>query len=131
VVAEPRDRGVPSGFRNSVASYTVSLLNPKIIRDLDLPGTGCASSNASLEFPPDADGRYLIVGGAGPTRKWPKFSVKDAARLDEYGERPRCRCRCSKGPRARNAPNAVEGSWRARSRAAACRAGGGRLRNST
>ena len=28
------------GFRNSVASYTVSLLNPKIIRDLDLHGHG-------------------------------------------------------------------------------------------
>src|SRR5215469_14879022 len=25
------------GFRNSVASYTVSLLNPKVIRDLELP----------------------------------------------------------------------------------------------
>ncbi|MBS0243866.1 MAG: FAD-dependent oxidoreductase, partial [Proteobacteria bacterium] len=24
------------GYRNSVASYTVSLLNPKVIRDLDL-----------------------------------------------------------------------------------------------
>jgi phytoene dehydrogenase-like protein len=24
------------GFRNSVASYTVSLLNPKVIRDLEL-----------------------------------------------------------------------------------------------
>ncbi len=28
------------GFRNSTASYTVSLLNPKVIRDLDLPGRG-------------------------------------------------------------------------------------------
>ncbi len=28
------------GFRNSVASYTVSLLNPKVIRDLDLPAHG-------------------------------------------------------------------------------------------
>ena len=28
------------GFRNSVASYTVSLLNPKVIRDLDLHGHG-------------------------------------------------------------------------------------------
>src|SRR5882762_5413428 len=28
------------GFRNSVAAYTVSLLNPKIIRDLDLAGHG-------------------------------------------------------------------------------------------
>ena len=28
------------GFRNSVAAYTVSLLNPKVIRDLDLHGHG-------------------------------------------------------------------------------------------
>ena len=30
------------GFRNSTASYTVSLLNPKVIRDLRSPSTGCA-----------------------------------------------------------------------------------------
>lgn len=28
------------GFRNSVAAYTVSLLQPKVIRDLDLPAHG-------------------------------------------------------------------------------------------
>src|SRR5579863_4507593 len=28
------------GFRNSVAAYTVSLLNPKVIRDLALPAHG-------------------------------------------------------------------------------------------
>ncbi|MEQ1719284.1 MAG: FAD-dependent oxidoreductase, partial [Hyphomicrobium sp.] len=28
------------GFRNSVAAYTVSLLNPKVIRDLDLARHG-------------------------------------------------------------------------------------------
>ena len=28
------------GFRNSIAAYTVSLLNPKIIRDLDLAAHG-------------------------------------------------------------------------------------------
>ena len=28
------------GFRNSVAAYTVSLLNPKVIRDLDLHAMG-------------------------------------------------------------------------------------------
>ena len=28
------------GFRNSVASYTVSLLNPQVIQDLDLPRHG-------------------------------------------------------------------------------------------
>ncbi len=34
------------GFRNSVAAYTVSLLNPKVIRDLDLRGMACAWSSA-------------------------------------------------------------------------------------
>jgi phytoene dehydrogenase-like protein len=33
------------GFRNSVAAYTVSLLNPKVIRDLAWPSTACASSS--------------------------------------------------------------------------------------
>src|SRR6185312_4788994 len=30
------------GFRNSIASYTVSLLNPKVIRDMDLHARGLA-----------------------------------------------------------------------------------------
>ena len=34
------------GFRNSVASYTVSLLNPKVIRDLRLHEHGLAYSKA-------------------------------------------------------------------------------------
>ena len=34
------------GFRNSVAAYTVSLLNPKVIRDLDLPRHGFAHCRA-------------------------------------------------------------------------------------
>ncbi len=35
------------GFRNSVAAYTVSLLNPQIISDLKLAITACGSSNAA------------------------------------------------------------------------------------
>ncbi len=35
------------GFRNSVAAYTVSLLNPKVIRDLDLPATASKSSSGA------------------------------------------------------------------------------------
>ena len=35
------------GFRNSVAAYTVSLLNPKVIADLELPSTACGSSSAA------------------------------------------------------------------------------------
>ena len=51
------------GFRNSVASYTVSLLNPKIIRDLDLASNGLRIVERKLSnFLPTADGRYLMLG---------------------------------------------------------------------
>src|SRR5215831_8680590 len=52
------------GFRNSVAAYTVSLLNPRIIRDLDLPAHGLRIVERELSnFLPTADGRYLGIGG--------------------------------------------------------------------
>src|SRR5271168_5415635 len=55
------------GFRNSVAAYTVSLLNPKVIRDLDLPAHGLRVVERRLSnFLPTADGRYLSIG-AGRT----------------------------------------------------------------
>ena len=41
-----RDREFHPGFRNSVASYTVSLLNPKVIADLGSPAMACGSSSA-------------------------------------------------------------------------------------
>src|SRR5678809_920440 len=51
------------GFRNSVASYTVSLLNPKVVRDLDLGRHGLSIVERTVSnFLPTADGRSLIVG---------------------------------------------------------------------
>jgi phytoene dehydrogenase-like protein len=51
------------GFRNSVASYAVSLLHPKIIRDLDLANNGLRIVERKLSnFLPTDDGRYLMVG---------------------------------------------------------------------
>src|SRR5450756_1703971 len=48
------------GFRNSVAAYTVSLLNPKIVRDLDLAGHGLRIVERGLSnFLPAPDGSYL------------------------------------------------------------------------
>src|SRR6202158_4366465 len=73
------------GFRNSVASYTVSLLNPKIIRDLDLTSHGLSIVERKLSnFLPISDGEYLIVGGGRTRDEVAKFSTKDAARLDDY-----------------------------------------------
>src|ERR1700731_5289698 len=51
------------GFRNSVAAYTVSLLNPKVIRDLDLPRHGLAIVERKLaNFLPLDASRYLKIG---------------------------------------------------------------------
>src|ERR1700682_6584830 len=48
-------------FRNSVAAYTVSLLNPKIIRDLDLAGHGLRLPGGGwAHFPPPARRRPLV-----------------------------------------------------------------------
>src|ERR1041384_4109883 len=71
------------GFRNSVASYTVSLLNPKVIRDLDLPGHGLkVVERRALNFLPTDDGRYLLTGEGRTKREFAKFSEKDAAAYD-------------------------------------------------
>src|SRR3989337_1783451 len=50
------------GFRNSTASYTVSLLNPKVIHDLELAGHGLRIVEREIaNFLPLDDGRYLKV----------------------------------------------------------------------
>ncbi|HPN80856.1 FAD-dependent oxidoreductase, partial [Dokdonella sp.] len=70
------------GFRNSVAAYTVSLLQPKVIKDLDLHAHGLRIVERKLgNFLPLPDGRSLRVG-AGITRdEVAKFSKRDAERL--------------------------------------------------
>ena len=73
------------GFRNSVAAYTVSLLNPKIIRDLDLHRHGLHIVERPLSnFLPLPDGRYLKVrAGAheGRSRKILRPRRRAARRL--------------------------------------------------
>src|SRR5579863_6096835 len=76
------------GFRNSVASYTVSLLQPKMISDLKLHEHGLRIVNRKLaNFLPTADGRYLAVSDGRTKGEVAKFSVHDAERLDAYHER--------------------------------------------
>jgi len=102
------------GFRNSVASYTVSLLNPKVIRDLDLPRHGLRVVERKVSnFLPTEDGRYLIVGGGRTRTEVAKFSAHDAARLDEYGERLGAVADVLRDLVLETPPNAIEGSWRA------------------
>lgn len=78
------------GFRNSAASYTVSLLNPKVIRDLRLAERGLRIVERPFSnFLPTADGRYLKAGGGleATQREIAKFSARDAARLPGYYDR--------------------------------------------
>jgi phytoene dehydrogenase-like protein len=75
------------GFRNSTASYTVSLLNPQVIRDLRLAEHGLRIIERPLaNFLPLSDGNYLKVGGslAATQAEVARFSAADAARLPAY-----------------------------------------------
>ena len=75
------------GFRNSTASYTVSLLNPKVIRDLRLAERGLRVVERPFSnFVPLADGRFLKFGGdlVATQEEIAKFSPADARRLPDY-----------------------------------------------
>ena len=78
------------GFRNSVASYSVSLLNPKLIADMDLARHGLTVVIRPLSyFAPTDDGRYLIMD-RDPARthaEVSRFSAKDAERLPGFHTR--------------------------------------------
>src|SRR3981189_2706799 len=61
------------GFRNSVAAYTVSLLNPKVISDLDLPKHGLRVVERRVaNFLPLDETQYLKIGGGKPEQKGAK-----------------------------------------------------------
>ena len=102
------------GFRNSVASYTVSLLNPKVIRDLDLPRHGLRVVERRMaNFLPTEDGRYLATGGNRTRQEVAKFSAADAERLGPYGERLEAIADVLRSLVLETPPNVVQGSWSA------------------
>jgi phytoene dehydrogenase-like protein len=73
------------GFRNSIAAYTVSLLNPKIIRDLDLHRHGLRIvERRALNFLPTFEGDYLLAGEGRTKRELAKFSTRDAERYEAF-----------------------------------------------
>ena len=75
------------GFRNSVASYTVSLLQPKVIRDMKLVDHGYRVIERPISnFLPQEDGGYLKLGGGleRTQAEFRKFSAADAEALPAY-----------------------------------------------
>ncbi|MGB3271415.1 MAG: NAD(P)/FAD-dependent oxidoreductase [Xanthobacteraceae bacterium] len=73
------------GFRNSVAAYTVSLLNPKVIADLRLHDHGLTIvERRAQNFLPAPDGSFLLTGD-----KYTRESVEclcpgDVARMEAF-----------------------------------------------
>lgn len=75
------------GFRNSVASYTVSLLNPKVIADLRLHHHGLRIvERRAQNFLPAPDGRYLLTGDGRTHQSVARLSERDAGRIDAFGD---------------------------------------------
>jgi phytoene dehydrogenase-like protein len=78
------------GFRNSVASYSVGLLHPKVIADLDLARHGLNVVLRPLSyFAPLNDKQYLILDRDQQRthREVAKFSKRDAEAIGHYHAR--------------------------------------------
>src|SRR5262245_46805069 len=73
------------GFRNSVAAYTVSLLNPTVISDLRLAEHGLAIvERRAQNFLPAPDGHYLLTGEGRTHASVAKLSTHDAEAIGGF-----------------------------------------------
>jgi phytoene dehydrogenase-like protein len=98
------------GFRNSIASYTVSLLNPKVIADLELQRHGLKIlERPAMNFLPLPEGGYLLTGEGRTKAEIAKFSQRDAERYDAYGQKLEAIADTLRDLVLRAPPNVVEG----------------------
>src|SRR5882757_5833578 len=75
------------GFRNSIAAYTVSLLNPKVISDLRLHDHGLKIvERRAQNFLPTTDGRYLLSADGQTEHHIAKFNRTDAERYAAFNQ---------------------------------------------
>ena len=73
------------GFRNSVAAYAVSLLNPKVMRDLRLADRGLRIiERGAQNFLPTLEGQYLLLGHRETEGEIAKLSKRDATRYPKF-----------------------------------------------
>lgn len=99
------------GFRNSVAAYTVSLLNPKVIADLDLHRHGLRIIERKLgNFLPREDG-YLLAGEGVTQQQVAKYSTRDAQQLDAYEARLETIADTLRAMVLQTPPNLRDGGW--------------------
>jgi len=76
------------GFRNSTASYTVSLLRPKVIKDMRLHERGWRIIERTISnFFPNENGYLKLGGGTDRTQaEFARYSKKDAETFPKYEE---------------------------------------------
>ncbi len=100
------------GFRNSVASYTVSLLNPRVIADLELRRHGLkVVERRASNFLPVSDSESLVTGEGRTHAEVARFSRKDAERLDAYNDRLDRIADVLRDIVLQTPPDMVEGGW--------------------
>src|ERR1700754_452432 len=98
------------GFRNSVASYTVSLLHPRVIADLDLASHGLRIVERRVQnFLPSPDGSYLLTGEGRTHQSLAKLSERDTLRVDEFNRQLEIVADVLRQFVLRAPPNIVEG----------------------
>jgi len=98
------------GFRNSVAAYTVSLLNPKVMSDLRLAEHGLRIvERRAQNFLPAPDGRYLLSGEGRTKASLAKLSPHDADKLDGFNRKLEDIADVLRALVLRAPPNLVEG----------------------
>src|SRR5579863_2183004 len=98
------------GFRNSVAAYTVSLLNPKVISDLKLAEHGLKIvERPAQNFLPAPDGSYLLTGEGRTGPSLASLSERDAARLEAFSRKLEEIAALLRALVLRAPPNIIEG----------------------
>ncbi|MBV9561350.1 MAG: NAD(P)/FAD-dependent oxidoreductase, partial [Bradyrhizobium sp.] len=98
------------GFRNSVAAYTVSLLNPQVIADLRLADFGLKIvERRAQNFLPSSDGNYLLTGEGRTRNSVARLSAGDAEAIGTFSRELEAIADVLRGFVLRAPPNLVEG----------------------
>lgn len=100
------------GFRNSTASYTVSLLNPKVIAEMNLARHGLTVVERRMSnFLPLSPTDRLFAGPGLTAAGVARFSTRDAGRLPGYERRLEVVADILRAMVLATPPNLVEGGW--------------------
>jgi len=98
------------GFRNSVAAYTVSLLNPNVIRDLALADHGLRIiERRAQNFLPAHDGSHLLTGDGRTRDSLLRLDARDADSFDAFTDELQAIADVLRAFILRAPPNVVDG----------------------